>query len=232
MSITVYWSFIDKEWMRVKEPQSVRKSFYEKRFHEENVHTAYHKCPFVHDHLNNVFSLHSPYDYSFTVEGNNVFSNDYGQEFFDRHVWIRSTENKLFSFFLPFVFFTDEKSLDMNLRFPYLENNNITQRCSIFEGTLDIGKYFRNLDFSFFIKEQYNEFAIKNDEIFEYVKFNTKEKINFKKFIPTDKIKMYLEAVANAKDSKKFSFQVPKYYYDNFSIKKAVLREIKSNLAE
>lgn len=232
VSVNVYWSFIDQEWMRVVKPESVRKSFYEKRFHEESPHTSYHKCPFVFDHLENIYSLHSPYDYSFKIEGSEISTSLYSQEFFNRHVVVRSVKNKLFSFYLPFVFFTEEKSLEMNLRYPYMENNNITQRCSTFEGTIDIGKYFRNLDFTFFIKDPFEEFIINQGEIFEYVKFNTKEKIIFKKFIPTDKIKMYLDSVSDAKNNQKFSFRSPSFYYDKFSIKKAVLKEIKNNLVD
>lgn len=231
MAITVYWSYMGDEWMRLKEPTSVRKTFYEKRFHEESNLTEYHKCPFFHNKMNNVYALRSPYDYRFSINNGAVYSSNYNQDFFDRHVTIRSTKNKLFSFYLPFVFFTEEKSLEMSITYPSLEDNNITQRCIMLEGTIDIGKYFRNLDYAFFLKDTFDEFVIDNGEIFEYIKFNTDEKINFQKFIPTEKIKKYLQYVRNAKNNKKFIFHNPQYYYNNFTIKKAVLKEIKENLA-
>jgi hypothetical protein len=84
-----------EEWLRLKEPTSVRKTFYEKRFHEESILTEYHRCPFVHNGLNNVYALHSPYDYQFSINDGTVFSNNYTQEFFDQHVVVRSTKSKL-----------------------------------------------------------------------------------------------------------------------------------------
>lgn len=233
MSITVYWTILEKEWMRAKEPQPVLKNLYEKRLHEETPLMSYHRCPFVHNHLNNVFSLHSPYEYSFSVnENNSVSSTMYDQDFFDRHVTIRSAEKRVFSFFLPFVFFTEEKSLEASFEFPHMENNNVTQRCTIFEGTIDIGKYFRNLDFAFFLKDPYNDFVIDNDEIFAYIKFNTKEKIKFVKFMPTQKINDYVDSITNANANKRVTFSSPDFFYKRFSLKKNILKEIKSNTVE
>lgn len=233
MAITVYWTVLDKEWMRAKEPQPVLKNLYEKRLHEETPMVNYHRCPFVHDHLSNTFSLHSPYDYSFSVDQDNkVVSSMYNQEFFDRHVFVRSAEKRLFSFFMPFVFFTEEKSLEATIRFPYMENNTITQRCMPFEGTIDIGRYFRIFDFAFFLKEPFSEFVISEDEIFLYLNFNTKKKIKFVRFYPTEKINKYSDDTLNMKINRKLSFSSLDFFYNNFHLKKNIMKEIKNNIVE
>jgi hypothetical protein len=231
MSITVYWSFLGPEWMRVKEPSLATKSFYAKDLHEETDLMNFHKCPFFNEHLKNVYSLCSPYDYSFFIKDNQVFSELYDQDFFNRQIIIRSIEKKCFSFALPYVFFTEEKSLEVSVPvFPYLENNHITDRCISFAGTLDIGKYFRTIDFAFFLKNPYNEFIIKENEVFGYADFKTKDKIIFKQFYPTKKIKSFVKDVNKSKQNKFFIYQKPTAYYNNFKLKKLILKEIKQNL--
>lgn len=231
MSVNVYWSVFGDEWMRAKEPQDVRRDFYSRKIHEQTPLMAFNRCPFTHTYLENTFSLHSLYDYSFKIKNEEVFSDLYDQEFFDYHVKIRSMEKRCFSFFQPFVFFTEEKSLEASFPvFPYLENNNITQRCIPFVGTLDIGKYFRNIDFAFLLKNPYDEFLIEEDEIFGYIKFNTEEKIKFRQFYPSDMIKQYAADVRSALPNKKHKFEPPLHYYNNFKLKKLILKEIKNNL--
>lgn len=231
MSINVYWSYLDKEWMRVKEPQSVAKNLYEKRLHEDNSSMNYHLCPFVLEGLKNTFSLQSPYDYSFSIDGDQITTNLYNQDFFNRHVAVRSIQHKSFSFMQPFIFFTEEKSLLINApAFPHLENNNITKRCSPFVGSIDIGKYFRNIDFAFFLKDPYKDFVIKEGEVFAYVKFETNKKINFIKFEPTEKISDYRLQMQNSLINRKIMFRPVDYYYNNFTIKNKIMKEIKENI--
>jgi hypothetical protein len=231
MSLTVYWSMLRKEWMRAKEPQRVLKNFYEKKLHSDLPKENYHKCPFVYEYLKNTYSLHSLYDYSFFVKDNAVSSTMFDQNFFDNNVLIRSVEKKLFSFSQPFVFFTEEKSLKMSApEFPYLENNNITQRCIPIVGQFDIGKYFRTIDFPFFLRPQYEEFRIEEGEIFGYVNFDTEKKINFKQFYPTNKIISYVESSTSLSKNKKTRFLNPETFYNNFKIKNQVIKEIKLNL--
>lgn len=233
MSITVYWSFLADEWMRVAPPSPVRKSLYEKRIHEETDLMMFHRCPFLHSHLENIYELHSPYEYSFKVEGQSIVSSFYNKNFFDKHIIIRSIEKKAFSFLMPYIFFTEENSLEVSLpSFPYLEDNNISQRCIPFVGTIDIGKYFRPMDFGFLLKDTYDEFIINNNEIFGYADFKTKEKIIFKQFYPTEKIYSFIKNVSNTKNNRMLSFFSPENYYNNFKLKKLVLKEIKDNLVD
>jgi hypothetical protein len=233
MSVAVYWSLLSDEWMRATPPSPVRKSLYEKKLHEESELMMFHKCPFLHEHLSETYALHSPYEYSFKIENGLVSSDLYNQDFFNDRVSIRSIEKKCFSFNMPYVFFTEEKSLELSIpSFPYLENNNISQRCSPFVGTIDIGKYFRPIDFAFFLKDPYNEFIIEKDEIFGYASFKTKEKIVLKQFYPTEKIKAYFKDVKNVNKNKTFFYQGTESFYEKFRLKKIILKEIKENLLD
>ena len=231
MSVTVYWSFFDDEWMRAQEPKEIRKEFYARNIHEKNLLMEFHKCPFVHDYLSNIFSLHSVYDYSFRIDGEKTISNMYDQNFFNNHLIIRSIEKKVFSFTQPYIFFTEEKSLNVTIpAFPYLENNNITKRCMPLTGTIDIGKYFRMIDFVFQLKDPYEDFIIEKDEIFAYAQFHTDKKIVLKEFYPSENLKKYHDSVRNANANKRKKFLNKEYYYSNFKLKKLILKEIKNNL--
>ena len=233
MSKIVYWSYLGQQPMRATAPQDVRKNFYSRNLHDNTPSLSFNKCPFSHDHLENLYSLHSLYDYSFRIEGKIARSYDYDQDFFNYHVSVRSVEKKIFSFFQPYIFFTESDSLEVSFPvFPHLENNNITKRCMPFEGTIDIGRYFRNVDFAFMLKDPYEEFIIERDEIFGYVKFHTKEKIRLKQFYPTETIKKYSDDVNDLLNNKKDKFYRPEYYYNSFKLKKLILKEIKSNLVD
>jgi hypothetical protein len=230
MSIVVYWACNEIEWLRAKEPKPIYKNF-AKSINDKN--TMIELCPSIKDYMKNIFAINSLYDYNFEISNdeNNVKSSLYDQKFFDRHVMIRSQIDRLFSFSQNFIFFTEEKSLKMSAGIsPFLEDNNITKRCITIPGIIDIGKWFRVIDFAFYLKKDYDNFEIKEDEIFQYIKFDTKEKIIFKQFRVNEKISNYLLDIINAKSSRINKSRILDSYYSMFNHKKNIIKEIKNNL--
>jgi hypothetical protein len=158
-------------------------------------------------------------------------SDLYDQDFFDNHVVVRSQEEKCFSFIQTFIFFTEDKSLKMSAGiFPFLEDNNITKRCIVIPGTMDIGKWFRRLDFAFYLKNEYDAFEIEENEIFQYIKFDTKEKIEFKQFRVSQKLIDFSKDIEMSKNSRKLKSRILDSYYEMFNNKKQIIKEIKENL--
>jgi hypothetical protein len=230
MSITIYWSCVEDEWLRAKEPQPVYKNFIK---NIKNKNTGIELCPGIKDYTKNTFSVKSIYDYNFEIipEKKETFSNLYDQDFFNKHVSIRSIEDKLFSFSQQYVFFTEEKNLEMSANiFPYLEDNNITKNCIIVPGTVNIGQWFRVTDFVFYLKNNQNKFEIKEEEIYQYIKFNTNKKIIFKQFIINDKINKYLLDVSSARKFRETKNRQLRDYYLMLKHKKYIIKEIKSSL--
>jgi hypothetical protein len=225
MSINVYWACLNEEWMRAPGPQPVLSTFLK---NNHLLETGVALCPSFKDYFKNTYSLHSIYDYNFKIENDNVFSDKYDQPFFDKHVNIRSLSEKTFSFNLWNIFITDQSSLKMTLLPPFLEDNNITKNCINFPGTYDIGKWFRNLDFAFKLKNEKNEFVIKNNEIYSYIQFHTKEKINFIQYRHDEEIGSYLIDTMNSRGYKKFATSLTEYY-DIFKIKSNLIKKIKLN---
>ena len=131
------------------------------------------------------------------------------------------------------IFFTEEKTLNMSAGiFPFLENNNITKNCIVVPGTLDIGKWFRPSDFAFYLKSNHNNFKIEEDEIYQYIKFHTDEKIIFKQFQINEKLNKYLLDITSAKEFRKVKNRSLENYYSMLKHKKYIIKEIKNNLIE
>lgn len=234
MSITIYWACNDESWLRAKTPEPIYKNFVQNPKNQKNNITL---CPATKDYMQNTFSIKSLFSYDFTLglneEINEVFTGQYDQKFFDNHVLVRSRKDRLFTFFQRFCFFTEEKSLLMSAGiFPFLENNNITKRCTIIPGTFDIGKWFRQIEFAFYLKEEYNEFKIEENEIFQYIKFNTTKKIIFKQFKITPQTQQFLLDIDSAKDSRKIKLRSLEEYYLMMKHKRHIINEIKNNLLD
>lgn len=231
MTINVYWACIEDEWQLAEEPESVAKSFYGmKLFEPNNLEMQINQCPAFKDSIKNVFGLKSLYRYEFYIDENNLVKSDMvDQEFFDKHVHIRSLEKKCFSFRQQFLFFTDADSLEMTgNEFPFLENNNITQRCLIFPGKFDIAKRFRAIEFAFCLKEPFDSFRIDYGEIYSYIRFHTSDKIKFQQFRITDDIIKLSQDCTNMNKSLRLRFL--DNFYKHFKIKKFIIKEIKKNL--
>lgn len=229
MTINVYWACAEEQWLMAKSPEPVSTLFYNKQLYEKtNPDMQMVSCPAFRNHLQNVYTMRSLYDYEFHIKGSEVVSDYYNQNFFNKHVLVRSAEKKCFSFLQSYVFFTDAPSLEATVgEFPFMEDNNITQRCIPLTGRYDIGKWFRTTEFAFLLRKDYDSFKIERDEIFSYIRFHTDEKINFIQFRWNETFEQYKNDC--------FFINFFKYmktlenYYRNFRHKKLILREIEKN---
>ena len=232
MSITIYWACIEDEWIKATEPEPVIKRFYNLGIKNEDAGAfdAINHCPVFNESLKNTYAIKSIYDYSFKIQDNQCMSPDYNQKFFDDHVLIRSLDKKFFSFNTRYVFFTEEDSLMIDTyQYPVFEENEITKRCMIIPGSFDIGKYFRNLEFAFILKKEFNDFIVQNEEVLYYLKFHTKEKIKFKQFRYNEDLLQFSKDVRKVNWYSKGGSGIESFY-NKFKGKKYILNEIKKNL--
>jgi hypothetical protein len=181
MSIKVYWACIEDGWMAAEEPESVikrLKSWYNPK--DISNRNGIIECPSVRGSLKNLYALKSIYDYDFTIQDGTIIAPKMGQEFFDSHVEIRSIEHKLFSFYHKFIFFTEDPSLEVTFyEHPFFENNEVSKNCMPVQGKFDIGKWFRNIEFPFFLRPESNTFSIRPGDAYCYIRFNTDSHIDF-----------------------------------------------------
>lgn len=230
MTVRVYWASLENEWLRIKKPEPLAKTFYEKGLYvNKDTLNGINACPAFNNELKNTFSLFSLYDYNFKISPEGISSTLYDKDFADRHLVIRSPENRFFSFRQDMVFFTAEDSLlTTSNMYPYLENNNVTTRCMIPQGRFDIGKWFRNTDFTFYLKPQFDEFIISYEEVYSYIQFHTDEKIELVQYKHDDEISSYLSDIVLSRDYFSNSRGLEDYY-KTLKFKKLLLKKIKNN---
>lgn len=234
MSVNVYWTCLENEFDKAVEPDPVIGRLFQTKKPDRNNpmnNTMY--CPSVGNALGNMYALRSLYEYEFTIVNDTVATNYYDYEFFSNHVIIRDIEQKFFSFQQKYLFFTDEDSLEMLAYLsPFVEDNEVARRTFSIPGQFDIGKWFRNLEFNFYLKDDYDTFHIDEGDAYTYVKFNTKEKIKFHKFYPSDKIWQFVYRVADLRNSPREGRLGLPDYYDMLKFKQDIIEEIKKNLVQ
>jgi hypothetical protein len=234
MAITIYWSMLEDEWMRAKEPVPIEKKLYEKYSfltNRDNPSVFVAGCPATKNYMKNLYGLSSIYDYSFEIlEDGQIVSTMHSQNFFNKHVISRDYKNNFYSFTQKYIFFTKEDSLKVEAYLPpFLEDNFISNNSHSIPATFDIGKWFRNLEFPFILNKNINSFNIDAGDIYAYIRFNTDEKIIFKKFIPTDKIIFYSSSFNNTIYGKRPTSPLS-YFYSLSTFKKKIIKEIEKNL--
>jgi len=227
--ITVYWACAEEAWMAATPPEEVlsgAKKKYTPNLHEPLAEVF--SCPAFTDNLKNVYSLKSIYSYEFTKKDGEISTPCFDEKFFKEHVIIRSLDLNFFSFQTKYVFFTDAPSLKTTFyEYPYLEDNNITNRCIPVAGVFDIAKWFKTTEFAFYLKSGVSTFKIESNEVYSYVRFHTEHPIKFVQFSYTETMKEY------QKDGFFLTWLRLKKldtYYSMFKNKKRILKEIKGNL--
>jgi len=233
MALNVYWASCDKNWLLQKKPDLVNAKLNDLNLQTNDDRVSeMNRCPALIEELHNTYNLYSIYDYEFNVnvETNNIHTDYYDQDFFNKYVFIRSVKDKLFSYKQCFVFFTDADKLDASFcKFPFLEENEITKRCKIIPGKYDISKWFRPIEMAFFLKKEYSSFKVSKEDVMHYIQFHTKEKIKLKQFVFTEKLREYANTCGA---SSNFRLKSLENYYKIFRLKKLILKEINDNLLD
>ena len=231
--ITVYWTCYEEEWMRALPPEKISKKFHSYKIRSDNWQSpiAVNYCPASNRALENIYSIKSLYDYSFTIKDNQCSSSLYDQNFYNEHVNVRSIEQKVFSFNNRYAFFTDEKSLEITAyEYPTFEQNEVSRRCIPISGKYDIGKWFRPLEFPFILKDEFDTFTVKEQDVLYYLRVHTNRPIVFKQFILTDTLRGMLNSAVKITSHKIDRFKTLESFYHMFKSKKYILKEIKKSL--
>jgi len=210
--------------------------------------TSVKYCPAVTDHLKNVFRIRSPIPYSISWDGKNNFNTNHGsQELFDNLVLVRNSKAGLLSLSLcRYVFFTEEPELILEQRHANYSQTAFNKNISVIEGSFDVGKWFRSLDFAFLINKPDCFLELNSGDALYYVKFHTYKKIKFVKFLFNAEIREIFNSISNIKsyinpcplkDDTSLSFVYSKLerYYQVFQrsmYKKHILKLIKQNILD
>lgn len=232
MTIKVYWACFEDEWIRAEEPESVLKRLFKNKPPDiNNQPNNTSRCPAIGNALKNMFALKSLYSYDFNTRNGTISSESHDQKFFNRHVTIRDYNQKFFSFSNYYIFFTEEESLEITAYLsPFAEENEVSRRTWSIPGSFDIGKWFRPIEFNFYLRDEFDEFSIMEGDVYTYIKFNTDEKIVFQQFIPDEEISKYIDYSLAAQSYTKTGLRSLKDYYKMLTFKKRIISSIKKNL--
>ena len=231
--ITVYWScnhYESPSALRAEEPVQLQSHFFEK-YPAEQV-DGYRKCPSIRKFFTNLYGLKGFYDYriEFNLSEGNINSSEYTKEFLQRLV-VRNMESALFSWPTDYVFFTDAKSLEMEIYPAFMESNDFVNKTNLIPGVLDIGKWYRPLDCAFHLKERNCSIQFSIKDMLMNLRFKTEEKIEFKYFTVSKELSEFTKELLMIKEHKYSSktTSILSYYYDIFAkknFKKKILEYI------
>jgi hypothetical protein len=192
----------------------------------------YRNCPAFANGLKNTFFLPSPLD--FTLEAKKDTSGKYSihgefAEFFIPRYDIYSNRIS-FDLDIGWLVFS-EKSLLLKQTPPYSHHTTFSNYGTVPTGAFDIGKWFRPISPAFMLWPNIERLEIKKGEPLAYLHFDTKDKIIFKQFMPTQKL------LETAYAGSKHSYFMPRLTlnerYEHFKTSRLrgfILKEIKNNL--
>jgi hypothetical protein len=146
-----------------------------------------HRCPSFNLSIKNLYKVKATIDYELTWDGQELNSSMYDQAFYDANIVIRNKNLGFFGYCDPSMYlFTDADDLEMESLPTMFEKQNLIQGNTIV-GRYNIAKHFRKLEWAFLLREP-QTIAIKAGTPLYYLKFHTKEKINFKRFFITPEL--------------------------------------------
>ena len=215
------------EYIKDIEPNSYNRK-------EKNIElTQYNFCPAYRDHLKNLYVIRSPIDYNLKFRNDRMESDFYGQSEFDELIHIRSLPDKLISLAFNLSLFTMEESLEITQEGATLHSGNFIDNAIVIPGKFDLAKWPRPLELAFHMKTDSIEIA-HNDPLY-YLRFHTKENIQFKRFLMSRRYFQLTIELTNAKNYRK-PFSKMDFFYKMTSkyhkIKTLMMREIEANLLE
>ena len=146
---------------------------------------------------------------------------------------MRDINTGFFSYTSPRpVFVSEGDDLSITQEFPYFHDNDITRNIYIVPGTYNIGKHLpRSLEMSGKFKKP-GSITINEGDALYYVRFHTKEKIIFKKFIFTEQMRSVIKNNLSIREHTRNRKSLGWWYnfVSRHNLKKYFLNEIKKNL--
>lgn len=220
--VNVYWASLNDSWLLSDEPVDVWRNFYK----TGKIKNGIEKCPAFNSHMKNYWGIKSDYKLNFNVDYSNGSVDADDLDTYHQVMWCRNPETKLWSFKNNIVMFTDAPSLYAHLNLPpWLEDNDFAKKTKPIAGGFDIGKWFRPLEYSFFLEE--DSMKINYGDIYQYIYLDTDEKVNWIKFAPTEDVLWWIDNVSQERNVHK-NKKLP-WFYDHLTpkIKKKILAAIK-----
>jgi hypothetical protein len=187
-NIVVYWASEDgifleqpNDWsMLYTEPISLEKDL------NKNIVPGsspnFFQCPSVRNILKNTFVLKNPIESKYSINSENEISSRAKNSLAVSVIHQPTLKGSfLFQFALGLYFFSEE-DLTMTLSAPFFSQADHMRYGAVVPGSINIGSWFRNINFEFNLWEGVKEFSIKENEPMAYVRFETEKNVVLKRF--------------------------------------------------
>lgn len=221
----VYWSpyiipaFYDFYHESYSTPEPLASNLSKIRNNESDNKNSWYSCPATNSFMKNTFIIKNPNYLNFYI-------NENGKSFWpdgtSADSWCSPRtpavkKSLTIDISMGIIFFCKE-DLTITTMSPFMHNTEYSKYGHYVPGTFNIGNWFRPVDFSFQLWENQNKFISEFQEPSIYIKFNTEEKINLKKFKMTEDIyQISNECISFKKKKPKTQLN---YLYSIFSDKK------------
>lgn len=235
---TIYWSpfFIQEEYpsvqMMYESPDPLLNDLRGRR-NKETVGDNWFQCHAFLATVKNTFILRLPYDIAFGLDKELGIIPIGGDP--DNFKFVRMKEPSVvgahtFAIRANWIFWSDDSTIMTSSPAHY----HTTQLDGYYVGgSMDIGKWFRPIEGAIQLNPNVNTVAFKRNDPIAYVKFETQEPVQLKRFYLTKELEELSWACIKYK---KYEPSRPlSYLYDKFTTKglhKIVTREIKRNVMD
>ena len=225
---TIYWSpWINAEMypaynLCFKEPTSLLETL-KHGINHENKLDNYFKCPGFLNYVKNIYTLNAPFD----IDAELINGQFYNQLYQRKSASIKDAET--INIATNWIFFAED-TLYIESMPPFMHNLSLHNSGFYVPGTFDISKWFRPLEYAYQLWPGVTTLQAREGDPLIYLKVNTEEPVEFKRFYMTDRIRDISKGCIRMKQFK--SIKNLSKLYDIFTpnYRKLLLKEIKNNL--
>jgi hypothetical protein len=158
---------------------------------KENKLDNFFSCPAFVNSVKNTFLFKSPANCDVEFKEEFIINRASPNIIYDRDVLVFKNPSMLDSYTIRFaanwIFFSDD-DLDIESRHPYLHQTQVSKYGYYVPGTMNIGAWFRPLEYAFQCWPGVNEFKVDQEDPLMYLKVNTNDPVIFKKFYLTPEL--------------------------------------------
>jgi hypothetical protein len=228
MTIKIYYGYPQEIWGQA--PVSILKKHFP-GVDKKNSAKDFRACPSVKSFYHNVYGIPAQRDYHLNITDKQTTSRVLTQQYFDAFVFTTDQERRSIQYG-SIYFFTEEKTLPVTASYPPMLEKTLPH-ANYITGQMDLGRYPRPMTASLeFLYD--TDWNIKKDDLLWYVKFHTKEKIQFIPFNCTQEIMDLYRFTPSLKSRSPIIAKTLIPFYNNVKesgIKKIMLKQIKQNLS-
>lgn len=235
----VYWSpwdfkdMYNEMYLGYTDPINVFNDI-SKSINKENKMDNFLNCPAFVNSAKNTFLFTSPTNADLTFIDGHIKNNLPDHIPFNQRTFVFKSPSLLNArtvrLAANWIFFSED-DLEMESIHPYMHSSPVTDYGYYVPGSFNINKWFRPLEYAFQMKPNCDNFKVSQGDPLMYVKFNTKEKVELRKFHLSDKLFDMSMSCIRLKSYWR-QRQLSKLYelFVNAKMNKSILNEIKKNL--